>query len=178
MAKPRGMALLLEALAFAAYKHTHGRRREVGNKSRVGDPIALARLLSSEGAISDERTLAAAVLHNITKVTNTTPAELRRRFGKKIASVVAEASGPITSTKGRGKPTKPKRAAKLSKPARLIKLADSICFVRELAGESRIGSSKRVRGAYFDMAKEDVKLLQGVDPGLERVFARAYRARP
>jgi guanosine-3',5'-bis(diphosphate) 3'-pyrophosphohydrolase len=82
--------LLVDAVAFAAYKHRRQRRKDAEASPYINHPIALARVLSVEGGISDTTLLAAAVLHDTLEDTETTFEELKERFGAAVAAVVLE----------------------------------------------------------------------------------------
>ena len=83
-------ALLLEALAFAAHKHRAQRRKDVEASPYINHPIALARILTVEGGVTDLKTLIAAVLHDTVEDTDTTFEEITAMFGAKVAAVVRE----------------------------------------------------------------------------------------
>lgn len=53
-------------------------------------PIAVASLIATLGAVSDIATLQAAILHDTVEDTDTSIIELEAKFGKLVASVVAE----------------------------------------------------------------------------------------
>ncbi len=59
------ITLLMDALAFSAYKHRNQRRKDVDASPYINHPIALARVLAVEGGVSDHKTLAAAIQHGI-----------------------------------------------------------------------------------------------------------------
>jgi guanosine-3',5'-bis(diphosphate) 3'-pyrophosphohydrolase len=59
-----------------------------------------------------------------------------------------------------------------------VKLADKICNLRDLAASPPAYWSLARQREYFDWAKQVVDALRGENRRLERVFDRAYRARP
>ena len=63
---------LLKAIAFAADKHRRQRRKDAEASPYINHPIAVATVLASEGDVSDEATLLAAVLHDTVEDTQTT----------------------------------------------------------------------------------------------------------
>ena len=69
-------------------------------------------------------------------------------------------------------------AMHLSTPARVVKLADKICNLRDVADRSPAGWSLHQRQEYFDWAKAVVDGLRGRHPALERVFDEEYARRP
>lgn len=174
MSKLEGPGLILEALRFAADKYRQ--RSPKGSRNPVADPIELARILALDGGVSDARTLAAAVLHGGLKGIKPDFAELAKAFGKRVASVVAETArqnGHRASKKGKGR-----AGAKLSKRGQLIKLAENIAWLRQIANASPKNLSTRVRRGYFDKARVAVEPLRDGHRRLAKVFDKAYRARP
>ena len=176
--RPKRQAALIDALAFAAHKHRNQRRKDVEASPYINHPIALARVLAVEAGVKDEKTVIAAILHDTVEDTETTQEELRLRFGRTIASVVAEVTDDKTLVKKRRKELQIEHAPSLSKRAKLVKLADKTCNLRDVATSPPRGWPLRRQRAYFDWAKRVVDGLRGVHPALEALFDVAYRARP
>jgi GTP diphosphokinase / guanosine-3',5'-bis(diphosphate) 3'-diphosphatase len=170
--------LILTAADFAARKHRDQRRKDVNASPYINHPLALARVLVQEGGVDDEVVLAAALLHDTVEDTDTTVDELRAAFGERIAAVVME----VTDDKSLDKPVRKQlqvdHAPHLSREAKLVKLADKICNVRDVADEPPAGWSLERRREYFDWARRVVDGLRGVHAGLERSFDEAYARRP
>jgi guanosine-3',5'-bis(diphosphate) 3'-pyrophosphohydrolase len=176
--RKKQQATLIDALAFAAHKHRNQRRKDVEASPYINHPIALARVLAVEAGVKDEKTLIAAILHDTVEDTETTPEELRLRFGKAIASAVAEVTDDKKLVKQRRKELQIEHAPHLSKRAKLVKLADKTCNLRDVAKSPPRGWPLRRQRAYFDWAKRVVDGLRGAHPRLEALFDDAYRARP
>jgi len=175
---PRGTHLLVDALAFAAYKHRLQRRKDPEASPYINHPIALAHVLSSEAGMTNARLLAAAILHDTIEDTETTYEELRERFGKTIAGVVREVSDDTTLPKAERKRLQIEHAEHLSRRARLVKLADKICNVRDVAANAPHDWPLVRRREYFDWAKAVVDRIRGTNKKLERAFDEAYAGRP
>ena len=69
-------------------------------------------------------------------------------------------------------------APHLSERAKLIKLADKICNLRDVANTPPVDWDLNKRREYFDWAKQVIDGLRGVHPQLEALFDAAYAARP
>ena len=69
-------------------------------------------------------------------------------------------------------------AIHLSPKARLVKLADKIANLRDVADNPPGKWSLARRQEYFDWARSVIDKLRGVHPRLEAVFDDAYRNRP
>jgi len=173
-----GLPLLLRALAFAAHKHRDQRRKDAEASPYINHPIALAEVLAEEGAVADIEVLAAALLHDTIEDTATTAEELRAAFGARIAALVEEVSDDQSLEKADRKRLQIEHAAGLSAGAKLVKLADKICNLRDVAERPPAKWDLERRREYFDWAKRVVDRLRGAHPRLEAAFDAAYLKRP
>ncbi|SRR5579871_1282008 len=171
------MQTLIAALAFAAHKHRDQRRKDASASPYINHPISLAQVLANEGGVRDEDVLTAAVLHDTIEDTQTTAAELEQHFGARIASIVMEVTDDKSLPKHERKRLQIEHAASISREAKLVKLADKICNLRDVAHHPPAGWSRERRMEYFDWAKAVVDNLRGVHAGLENLFDQAYRLR-
>jgi guanosine-3',5'-bis(diphosphate) 3'-pyrophosphohydrolase len=173
-----GTRLLVDSIAFAAYKHRLQRRKDPEASPYINHPIALAHVLCDEAGVRNVKTLAAAILHDTIEDTETTYEELRERFGRTIAGVVREVSDDKTLAKAERKRLQIEHASELSRRARLVKLADKICNVRDVASNPPHDWSLARRREYFDWAKAVVDKIRGTNKKLERAFDEACSGRP
>jgi guanosine-3',5'-bis(diphosphate) 3'-pyrophosphohydrolase len=172
------MNRLIQALDFAAGKHRDQRRKDAAASPYINHPIALANVLANEAGIDDERVLIAAVLHDTVEDTETTEQELAREFGQEVAGIVLEVSDDKALPVAERKRLQIEHAAALSRRAKLVKLADKICNLRDVADNPPTGWSLTRKREYFDWAKAVVDNLRGAHPGLESIFDESYRNRP
>jgi GTP diphosphokinase / guanosine-3',5'-bis(diphosphate) 3'-diphosphatase len=177
MSKP-SIELFIDAVAFAATKHRMQRRKDVEASPYINHPIALAHVLALEVDVGDENVLISAILHDTIEDTKTTFEELRERFGLSIAQTVAEVTDDKALSPSRRKELQVEHSPHLSECAKLIKLADKICNLRDLANAPPKDWDIRRRREYFDWAKRVIDGLRGVHPRLEALFDAAYVARP
>jgi guanosine-3',5'-bis(diphosphate) 3'-pyrophosphohydrolase len=175
------LALLLEALAFAAHKHRDQRRKDPAASPYINHPIALANVLVNEGGVTDEEVLAAALLHDTVEDTATTSEELEEVFGARIARIVAEVTDDKALPKAERKRLQVEHAAQLSPEAKLVKLADKICNLRDVAERPPASWDLARRREYFDWAKSVIDQLRGATGEemrkLEAAFDAAYGMR-
>jgi guanosine-3',5'-bis(diphosphate) 3'-pyrophosphohydrolase len=175
------LALLLKALAFAAHKHRDQRRKDPEASPYINHPIALADVLVNEGGVTDVEVLCAALLHDTVEDTATTPDELAEAFGARIAGIVAEVTDDTRLPKAERKRLQIEHAGALSAQAKLVKLADKICNLRDVAQRPPASWDLQRRREYFDWAKRVVEGLRGVPSEevrrLEAAFDAAYRMR-
>lgn len=169
---------LLAAMAFAAHKHRDQRRKDESASPYINHPIALANFLANEGGIDDERVLIAAILHDTIEDTETTEQELVREFGQEIASIVLEVTDDKSLPKDERKRLQIEQAASLSRRAKLVKLADKVCNLRDIAETPPADWTLERRQEYFDWAKAVVDGLRGANPSLEHIFDETYKQRP
>ena len=172
------LALLLKALAFAAHKHRDQRRKDAQASPYINHPIALADLLVNEGGVTDVEVLCAALLHDTVEDTATTPQELAEAFGSRVAGIVAEVTDDKKLPKAERKRLQIEHAAGLSPEAKLVKLADKICNLRDVAHRPPAHWDLARRREYFEWAKKVVDGVRGAHPRLEAAFDAAYSKRP
>jgi guanosine-3',5'-bis(diphosphate) 3'-pyrophosphohydrolase len=170
--------LILRAVAFAAHKHRDQRRKDKDASPYINHPIQLATVLWEEGGVRDAEVIAAALLHDTLEDTETTWQELRGIFGEAIADVVLEVTDTKWIKKALRKRLQVARAAHSSENAKLVKLADKICNLRDIAAHPPAGWPLDRKRQYFEWAKEVVDQLRGTHPELERRFDEVYALGP
>jgi guanosine-3',5'-bis(diphosphate) 3'-pyrophosphohydrolase len=173
-----GFSLILKALEFAAYKHRDQRRKDKKASPYINHPIALANVLWHEAGITDPVVIAAALLHDTVEDTETSWQELRGAFGDAVAGIVLEVTDVNWLRKNVRKRLQVSKARHSSKAARLVKLADKICNLRDVAANPPANWELARRREYFDWAKEVVDRLRGTDATLERKFDEVYELKP
>ena len=169
---------ILKAAAFAANKHRDQRRKDAAASPYINHPIALANILANEGGITDATVIVAALLHDTVEDTETTPAELQSVFGEEVAKVVMEVTDDKSLPKTRRKRLQVEHAGQISARARLVKIADKIANLRDIATSPPKDWTLERRREYFDWAKEVVDGLGEVSPPLRGAFAAAYQRKP
>jgi guanosine-3',5'-bis(diphosphate) 3'-pyrophosphohydrolase len=170
--------LVVRALAFAAAKHRDQRRKDPAASPYINHPIALASVLVNEAGITDPEVIAAALLHDTIEDTKTTPAELEAAFGPRVRRIVEEVTDDKELPKEERKRLQIEHAHTLSPAARLVKLADKITNLRDVATDPPHSWSLDRRREYFEWAKRVIDGLRGDNPTLEAIFDRAYAAKP
>ena len=172
------LALLLKALAFAAHKHRDQRRKDAEASPYINHPIALADVLVNEGGVTDHEVLSAALLHDTVEDTATTHEELVDAFGPRIARIVAEVTDDKTLPKADRKRLQIEHAPSISREAKLVKLADKLVNLRDVAERPPAKWDLARRREYFDWARQVVEGMRGTHPRLEAAFDAAYARKP
>ncbi len=136
------------------------------------------RVLYLEARVQDPLVLCAALLHDTIEDTATTWQEIEARFGLAVREVVMEVTDDKRLPKTERKRLQVLHAARASEPARLVKLADKICNLRDVAANAPVGWGLERQQAYFDWAREVVDQIRGTHAELETLFDAAYAQRP
>lgn len=172
------LGLIMRAAAFAAHKHRDQRRKDEFASPYINHPLSLACVLTEEGGVDDVATICAALLHDTVEDTDTSFEELEREFGAEIAGIVREVTDDKALDKATRKALQIEHAAQASTKAKLVKLADKICNVRDVAQNPPADWELKRRQEYFDWSARVIDQVRGVHPRLEALFDRAFAARP
>ncbi|MGQ0559954.1 MAG: HD domain-containing protein [Sphingosinicella sp.] len=170
----KGIDLILRAACFAADKHRSQRRKDAAASPYINHPLDLAHILAADGGISDANVIAAALLHDTVEDTETTLEELTGAFGPKIAAIVAEVTDDKTLPSRERKRLQVVKASSKSPEAKLVKLADKIANLRDLAISPPESWDDKRRRAYARWAKRVVAGLRGSNGRLETAFDQAH----
>ncbi|MBL6749127.1 MAG: bifunctional (p)ppGpp synthetase/guanosine-3',5'-bis(diphosphate) 3'-pyrophosphohydrolase [Nevskia sp.] len=164
------LGFLVRAIAFAAEKHRHQRRKDAAASPYINHPIALANVLANEGGVFDPVVLCAAILHDTIEDTQTTAEELEGMFGSEVTAVVLEVTDDKNLDSHLRKRLQIEHAPHRSPQAKLVKLADKICNLRDLlsAPPKDWGAERKLD--YFDWAAQVVAGVRGTHAGLEAIF--------
>jgi guanosine-3',5'-bis(diphosphate) 3'-pyrophosphohydrolase len=175
---PDEASLIIRATDFAARKHRMQRRKDPEASPYINHPIALMSVLCVEAGVCDAHILAAAALHDTVEDTETTLAELETEFGSQIAGMVAEMSDDKSLPKAERKRLQIEHASHKSHDAALVKYADKICNLRDMAASPPTNWDIARRREYFEWAKAVVEGLPRVNAKLQTLFEAAYAKRP
>ena len=126
---------LLKALEFAAQMHRDQRRKGVEASPYINHPIQVAEVLASHGGVSDLATLMAALLHDTVEDTQATLDDLTKIFDAEVSSLVAAVTDDKSLPKMERKKQQIEHAPTLSEGAKMIKIADKICNIRDIASK-------------------------------------------
>jgi (p)ppGpp synthase/HD superfamily hydrolase len=160
---------VIKAADFAAVKHKDQRRKNKSAIPYINHPIGVARILTSEGKVTDPIVLQAALLHDTVEDTDTTIEEIGDVFGQKVKNIVAEVTDDKSLAKEDRKQIQIDTAYKKSPEAKLVKLADKLHNLRSLDDVEGVPvgwDEKRVH-EYFIWAFNVVKGLRGSNSRIE-----------
>ena len=182
-----GLPMAQAALRFARARHA-GQRREIDHAPFIDHPIEVAWLLRRDG--QPDEVIAAGLLHDVLEKTATTSAELRRRFGARIARLVESVSDDpsIRDYEPRKRDLRD-RIAQADPDTHAVFAADKIAKVRELAllPAQQLNEPKnraklahyRASGNMLRRIDGDLPLVEQLDAELNRLaVTRTQSARP
>jgi GTP diphosphokinase / guanosine-3',5'-bis(diphosphate) 3'-diphosphatase len=172
------LPLFIRALEFASRKHSTQRRKDADASPYINHPIALVSILAVEAGITDSDVLCAALLHDTIEDTATTRHELVSEFGEAIAGIVGEVTDDKSLEKQQRKRLQIEHAHSLTPAAGLVKLADKIANLRDVASSPPANWDLPRRQEYFDWAKAVVDGIRDAPAILRKLFDAAYAGRP
>ena len=124
--------------------------------------------------MKDAEVIAAALLHDTVEDTETSIEELETEFGKRVPSMVAEVTDDKSLPPAERKRLQIAKASSKSPGAKLVKLADKISNLRDLASAPPADWSDERRLEYFKWANKVVHGLRGTNAPLEAAFDEAF----
>ena len=158
------------AVAFATEAHRGQVRKGADADPYISHPLAVVSILADEAQITDWVTLCAAVLHDTIEDTGTSHDDLETAFGIEVADLVAEVSDDKRLPKHERKEKQIAQAAHASSRAKLVKLADKIANLRDIADRPPATWSLKRKQEYFDWSKKVVDAIRGTNRMLEDAF--------
>ena len=159
------MNILEEAIIYATVKH-RGKVRKFGNRPFILHPLEVAQILST--LTEDIEILTAGILHDIVEDTDGTPEEIERRFGKRVADLVASESEEKYPDEDRSATWQRRKEGSLRVlrnsqdiGVKMIWLADKLANIRSLAG------------MYSEMGEALWSRLDQSDPAMQCWYYRS-----
>jgi guanosine-3',5'-bis(diphosphate) 3'-pyrophosphohydrolase len=131
--------------------------------------------LADVGGIDDVAVLQAALLHDTVEDTDATEAEIEQEFGADVAKLVMEMTDDMSMPSPLRKRHQVTRAASLSARAKVIKIADKIANVGDIARHPPPDWSVERRRAYFAWTAEVVEHCRGTNAALEARYDEVLR---
>ncbi len=166
----KDFSLFLKALHFAADKHRDQRRKDEVASPYINHPIYVAQILADIGGIDDVEVLCGAVLHDTVEDTETTLEEIELAFGLRIARIVEEVTDDKNLAKAARKQAQIDHAAHISREGALVKVADKVANIRDIASNPPSDWSTRRRHEYLDWADQVVAQCRAESPELVSYF--------
>jgi len=162
--------VLRRATGFAAWKHEGQLRKGEGKTPYIHHPVEVTAILAEVGWITDFDVLQAALLHDTIEDTDTSSEELETHFGARVCAIVNEVSDDKSLDRHVRKSRQVEHAPHLSKDAQVLKLADKIANVFDVAFSKPVDWAPERQLEYFDWASQVVAGLRGCNTALEAEF--------
>ena len=157
---------IASAIAYAMRKHA-------GQERKDGSPyiIHLLRVmesLRSIGGITDPDVVIAGVLHDAIEDTDAEHASLERRFGRRVADLVAVLTGDMRLPKVERRLEVIERARAGDADVKAVRLADRLDNLTDMKGFSEARKAE-----YVEEARRVLEACRGANAGLEQALLDA-----
>jgi GTP diphosphokinase / guanosine-3',5'-bis(diphosphate) 3'-diphosphatase len=165
--------IIFKALEFASVKHK-GQKRKDDFTPYINHPVKVAEILVQIGDVEDEQIIAAALLHDTIEDTETEPHELEEIFGKTITDYVLEVTDDKNISKRKRKEFQILNAKNLSKGAALIRVADKIANLKDIANNPPLNWNNKRKLKYFEWTKKVISNLNTDNEKLLDYYNEVY----
>lgn len=165
------LGIVFGALRFAAERHGGQTRKDQGTPY-LHHLVEVVHELAGTGGVEDVHVLVAGALHDLLEDTEVGADELERRFGMEVRLLVEEVSDDPRLPKAERMRLQVINAPGLSSGAKILKVADKISNVREVAGRIPPGWSVERCREYLDWTERVIGGCRGVNPRLEERYDR------
>ena len=169
--------LVESARAYAIEKHAGLFRPNKRRQPYDVHVTEVGQLVAQSGGTAEE--IAAGLLHDTREDTSTTDAEIRVRFGNRVADLVDGLTDPPEFA---GMPVlarktlQAERVRGKSDGVKRVKLADGISNLRSVAADPPVAWSQEKCVAYIEGARRVAEACAGISPFLEVEFRHARDA--
>lgn len=167
---------LMRALEFAAHHHVDQRRKGASAKPYINHLAEVAHLVADATGGEDTNLVIAGLLHDAIEDTGVTRADIEAEFGDDVAALVAAVTDDKSLPKAERKRLQVETAPSKPDRARLLKIADKVSNLRDIANDPPADWLPERKRDYVDWAASVVDGCRGVSPGLERLFDEAKAA--
>jgi (p)ppGpp synthase/HD superfamily hydrolase len=165
---------ILAAARFAAEKHAQQKRKGAAGEPYFNHLLEVAELIAASSDCLDVELIMAAFLHDTVEDTVVTSQELEARFGKDVATLVAEVTDDKSLPKETRKQLQVQDAHKKSARAQTLKLADKISNLRAILESPPAGWNRERKQQYFEWARQVVSGIAAPNPFLKSEFDKTY----
>ncbi len=175
------VGLLISAMKIASRQHKNQRRKDEEKSPYINHPINVVDILWKVGGVRDAEVLIAALLHDTLEDTieqgtveeTNLKDEIAGEFGIRVLSLVENVTDDKSLDKAVRKQIQVDHARNLPDGAKLIKLADKISNIQDVAANppSWWDTSRKLK--YLHWAEQVVAGLRRVNPALEKKFDEA-----
>jgi guanosine-3',5'-bis(diphosphate) 3'-pyrophosphohydrolase len=162
--------LILSALQFSAEKHKDQRRKGASAAPYINHLIQVAEILWTVGKVRDVTLLVGSILHDTIEDTDTTPEEIRSKFGEDVLALVLEVTDDRSLPQKQRKQLQVETAPYKTPNAKLLKIADKISNVQDIITSPPKDWSLERKREYLLWTEKVVVGLRGENENLERYY--------
>jgi (p)ppGpp synthase/HD superfamily hydrolase len=170
------IALVTHAAGFAARVHAGQTRKGESSPAFILHLAEVADLLAKALEEPDAELVAAAWLHDAVEKTKISSEEIESLFGPRVASLVAEVSDDKSLPEAERHRMQIETIGEKSEAARMLRLADKISGLRELAEDPPAGWDAERRREWLQFATEVAAGCRGLNTALDLLFDQAAAA--
>lgn len=167
------VALVTQAAGFAIRCHDGQTRKGASGQPFVLHLAEVAELLAKAIEEPDAGLVAAAWLHDVVEKTRIELGEVESRFGPRVASLVAEVTDDQALPEAERHRVQIDTIREKSDQARMLRLADKISGLRELAQDPPAGWDAPRRRKRLDFACAVADGCRGLNAALDLLFDQA-----
>jgi guanosine-3',5'-bis(diphosphate) 3'-pyrophosphohydrolase len=154
------------ALLYAIEKH--GAQQRGDGSPYIAHPIRVAESVRSIAGVQDPEVVMAALMHDLIEDTAVEYDDLLRRFGQRVADLVAILSGDMRLPKPARRAEVVERIRTAEGAAKIVRLADRLDNLLDMASFSPARKREYVAGS-----KRILEACQGANAALESALAGA-----
>lgn len=170
------IALVTHAAGFAARVHAGQTRKGGSGPSFILHLAEVADLLAKALEQPDAELVAAAWLHDAVEKTKITNEEIESLFGPRVASLVAEVSDDKSLPEAERHRMQIETIGEKSEGARMLRLADKISGLRELAEDPPAGWDAARQRDWLQFATHVAAGCRGLNGPLDLLLDQAAAA--
>ena len=170
------VSLVTHAAGFAARVHAGQTRKGESGPAYILHLAEVADLLAKALEEPDAELVAAAWLHDAVEKTKITGDEIEGLFGPRVASLVAEVSDDKSLPEAERHRMQIETIGEKSEGARMLRLADKISGLRELAEDPPAGWDAARRREWLQFATDVAAGCRGLNSPLDLLFDQAATA--
>ena len=171
------VSLISQAAHFAALRHAGQTKKGASKPPYVNHLAEVACLVAEASGPDDPQLIAAAWLHDVVEDGHATLDEITARFGDEVALLVEELTDDMSLPSDERKQRQIDEIAHKTPRARLLKLADKVSNVTEIARDPPADWSETKCRAYAEWGRKVVDAgCRNLNGELEDRFDAAYAA--
>lgn len=157
-----------DAVLFTMRKHATQTRRD--GSPYITHPLRVAESLRTIGGIEDLDVILTGLMHDLIEDTECEWATIAKRFGKRVADLVAILSGDMRLPKPQRRQEVLERIRTAPDEAKAVRLADRLDNLADMQGFSESRRQEYIRDSW-----KTLEACAGANPALEKALEATIR---